>query len=176
MRKAFVFIASIFLSIIIAMLYGTIHNQFTYTISDEFFTKEIFERFGFVQYGRDTPRLTASIIGAWSTWWMGLIAGFIFATIGLFHSDVKQMIQSIKGATLITLVTSLLVGLIGLCYGFLGFSRFNSTCCFPLEVHNVKNFLAVLEMHSFSYVGGVLGLFLAILWQIKEIRRNKRFH
>ena len=176
MKKASVFIVSILLSVITAIFYGIVHNQFTYTISDEFFTKLMFERFGFVQYGQDTPRLTASIIGAWSTWWMGLIAGFIFATIGLFHSDVKQMIQSIKGATLITLVTSLLVGLIGLCYGFLGFSRLNSTCCFPLEVHNVKNFLAVLEMHSFSYVGGVLGLFLAIFWQIKEIRRNKRFH
>ena len=172
MKKIFVFIASVFLSIIIAMFYGAIHNQFTYFISDEFFTKLMFERFGFVEYGQDTPRLTAAIIGAWSTWWMGLIAGFIFATISLFHSDVRQMMKSIKGATFITLVTSLLFGLIGLCYGFFGFSRLYEICCFPLQINNIKKFIAVSEMHSFSYLGGAVGLFLAILWQIKEIRRN----
>jgi hypothetical protein len=176
MKKAFLFIASIFLSIIIALLYGAIHNQFTYTISDEFFTEVLFERFGFVQYGQDTPRLTASIIGAWSTWWMGLIAGFIFAIISLFHSNVRQMIKSIQGAILVTLGTSITFGFIGLCYGFLGFSRLNSTCCFPLQVHNIKSFIAVSEMHSFSYLGGAVGLFLGILWQIKGIKEDKGFY
>jgi len=173
MKKALIFIASILLSVIIAIFYGIVHNQFTYTISDEFFTKLMFERFGFVQYGQDTPRLTASIIGAWSTWWMGLVTGFVFATISLFHSDVRQMIKSIKGATLVVLGTSLIFGLIGLCYGFLGFSRLDSNCCFPLEVHNVKNFIAVSEMHSFSYLGGAVGLFLGILWQIRFIKSDK---
>lgn len=173
MKKASVFIVSILLSVIIAIFYGIVHNQFTYTISDEFFTKLMFERFGFVQYGQDTPRLTASIIGAWSTWWMGLVTGFVFATISLFHSDVRQMIKSIKGATLVVLGTSLIIGLIGLCYGFLGFSRLDSSCCFPLEVHNVKNFIAVSEMHSFSYLGGVVGLFLGIIWQIRAIKSDK---
>lgn len=173
MKKASVFIASILLSVIIAIFYGIVHNQFTYTISDEFFTKLMFERFGFVQYGQYTPRLTASIIGAWSTWWMGLVTGFVFATISLFHSDVSQMIKSIKGATLVVLGTSLLFGLIGLCYGFLGFSRLDSSCCFPLKVYNVKNFIAVSEMHSFSYLGVAVGLFLGILWQIRAIKSVK---
>lgn len=173
MKKASVFIVSLLLSVIIAIFYGIVHNQFTYTISDEFFTKLMFERFGFVQYGQDTPRLTASIIGAWSTWWMGLIAGFIFATISLFHSDARQMIKSIKGATLVVLSTSLIFGLIGLCYGFLGFSRLNTSCCFPLEIHDVKNFIAVSEMHNFSYLGGAVGLLLGIIWQIRAIKSDK---
>lgn len=176
MTKALIFIISIFLSVIIAVFYGVIHNQFTFAISNEFFTELMFEKFGFVQYGKDTPRLTASIIGAWSTWWMGLITGFIFAGLGLFHSDPRQMIKSIKGATLVTLSTSLAFGLIGLCYGFLGFSRLNSICCFPLQIYNVKNFIAVSEMHSFSYLGGAVGLLLGILWQIKRIKNDKRFH
>lgn len=171
MKKAFLLIVSVFLSVIIAMLYGAIHNQFTYTISDEFFKQVLFERFGFVQYGQDTPRLTASIIGAWATWWMGLIAGIVFTIISLFHSDIKQMIRSIKGATLVTVGTSITFGLIGLCYGFLGFSGLYSTCCFPLQIQNVKSFIAVSEMHSFSYLGGAVGLFLGVLWQIKGIKK-----
>lgn len=158
------------------MFYGAIHNQFTYSISNEFFEEVLFERFGFVQYGQDTPRVAASIIGAWSTWWMGLVAGFIFTTISLFHSDIRQMLKSIKGATLVTLGTSSTFGLIGLGYGFLGFSRLNSTCCFPLQIHNVKSFMAVSEMHSFSYVGVAVGLLLGILWQIKGIKEDKRFY
>ncbi|MNQ44504.1 hypothetical protein D3C85_582640 [compost metagenome] len=176
MKKALIVMAFIFISPIIAGVFGILHNQFTYTISDEFFTEVLFERFGFVQYGQDTPRLTASIIGVWSTWWMGLITGFIFAIISLFHSNVRQMIKSIKRATLVTLVTSITFGLIGLCYGFLGFSRLNSSCCFPLQIHNIKSFIAVSEMHSFSYLGGAVGLFLGILWQIKGIKEDKRFH
>ncbi|MGE6356732.1 hypothetical protein ACQKCJ_22910 [Flavobacterium sp. NPDC079362] len=175
-KKTLVFITSIFLSIIIAMFYGAIHNQFTYSVSNEFFTEVLFERFGFVQYGQDTPRLTASIIGAWSTWWMGLISGLVFTIISLFYSNIRQMIKSIKQATLVILGTSITFGLIGLCYGFLGFSRLYSTCCFPLQIHNVKSFIAVSEMHSFSYLGGAVGLFLGILWQIKGIKDNKRFH
>lgn len=175
MKKALIFITSIFLSIIIAMFYGAIHNQFTYSISDEFFTEVLFEKFGFVQYGQDTPRLTASIIGAWSTWWMGLITGLVFAIISLFHLDIRQIIKSIKRATLVTLSTSITFGLIGLCYGFLGFSRLNATCCFPLQIHNVKNFIAVSEMHSFSYLGGAVGLFFGIIWQIKGIKEDKGF-
>ncbi|SHL14209.1 hypothetical protein [Flavobacterium chilense] len=176
MKKALLFITSIFLSVIIAVSYGVIHNQFTFTVSDEFFTKLMFERFGFTEYGQDTPRLTASIIGGWSTWWMGLITGTVFSIVSLFHSDIRQMIKSIKGATLITLSTSLIFGFIGLCYGFLGFSRLDSDCCFPLEIHNVKNFIAVSEMHSFSYLGGAVGLLLGIFWQIKGIKKDKRFN
>lgn len=173
MKKALIFICCIFLSTIIAILYGVLHNQFTFSISNEFFTELMFERFGFVEYGITTPRLTASIIGAWSTWWIGIISGFIFSTIGLFSSVPKDMIKSISYATLIMLATTIVIGLLGLCYGFFGLSGLEKNCCFPLQINNVKNFIAVSEMHSFSYVGGAVGLFLGVLSQIKNRIKTK---
>ncbi|WP_264551654.1 hypothetical protein [Flavobacterium sp. N2038] len=174
MKKALIFICCIFLSVVIAILFGVLHNQFTFTLSNEFFTKVLFERFGFVEYGRNTPRLTVSIIGAWSTWWIGLVSGLVFAFIRLFYSSSKAMLKGISNAILIMLSITILVGLIGLCYGFLGLSNLESTCCFPLQVNNVKNFIAVSEMHSFSYAGGGIGVLIAALWQIKNLKRSNK--
>ncbi|MBB4803116.1 amino acid transporter [Flavobacterium nitrogenifigens] len=171
MKKTLVFVCSIFLSILIATLFGVLHNQFTYTISDEFFTEYLFEKFGFIEYGRNTPRLTASIIGVWSGWWIGLCAGFIFALIGFFSPNIKEMKKSISGAILIMLSTTVIIGLLGLCYGFLGFSNLESTCCFPLQIKNMQNLIAVSEMHSFSYAGGAIGLLLGALFQIKKLKK-----
>ncbi|UWY26378.1 hypothetical protein N4T20_11710 [Flavobacterium sp. TR2] len=173
MKKAIVFVSSIFLSIFIATLFGVLHNQFTYTISDEFFTEYLFEKFGFVEYGRNTPRLTASIIGVWSVWWIGLSAGFIFSFIGFFSGNTKEMIKSISTAIIIMLAVTIIIGLLGLCYGFLGFSSLESTCCFPLQIENVKNLIAVSEMHKFSYAGGAIGGIFGIFWHIKILLKNR---
>ncbi|WP_343614436.1 hypothetical protein [Flavobacterium sp.] len=175
MIKALIFVCSIFLSIIVASLFGILHNQFTFTISSEFFTEVLFERFGFVEYGRNTPRLTASLIGVWCVWWIGLYAGFIFAFIGLFSANAKAMIKSISYAIQIMLTTTTIIGLLGLCYGFLGFSNLESNCCFPLQIINVKNFIAVSEMHSFSYAGGGIGVVIAVIWQLRQLKKNRIF-
>jgi ABC-type antimicrobial peptide transport system permease subunit len=90
MKKVLIFICCVFLSALIGVFFGVLHNQFTFTVSNEFFTEVLFERFGFIEYGRNAPRVTASIIGAWSTWWIGLTSGFIFAFIGLFYSNSKE--------------------------------------------------------------------------------------
>ncbi|MCR4030383.1 MULTISPECIES: hypothetical protein [Flavobacterium] len=173
MKKALVFVCSIFLSIVIASFFGILHNQFTYTISDELFKEVFFERFGFVEYGRDTPRLTASIIGVWTVWWIGLYAGLLFAFVGLFSSDAKAMIKSISRAILIMLAVTIFTGLLGLCYGFFGFSNLEEHCCFPLKINNVKNLIAASEMHSFSYAGGAIGVVLGVAWQIKTLLKMK---
>jgi len=173
MKKALVFVSCIFLSIIIASLFGVLHNQFTYTISEEFFTQVLFERFGFVEYGRNAPRLVASIIGVWCVWWIGFYAGILFGFVGLFSINVKTMTKSIIHAILIMLGTTAMVGLLGLCYGYFGFSKLESTCCFTLQIENVKNFIAAVEMHNFSYAGGAIGALIAVLWQLRQLKIDR---
>lgn len=172
MKKALIFIVSIFSISIIAAIYGIVHNQFTYTISDEFFTKFMFEKFGFVEYGQETPRLTASIIGVLSCWWIGLILGFIFTCVGLFNKTPSNMIKSIYSTVLVTFGIVILIGLIGFVYGFSGLSSLNSSCCFPLQIDNVKSFIAISSMHTFSYIGVIVGAFVGLLYQINGIKLN----
>lgn len=168
MNKTIVFILTVLISPAIAAIFGVLHNQLTYTISSEFFTKFMFEQFGFVEYGHNTPRLTASIIGAWSTWWFGLIFGFIFAAIACNQSTTPSMIRNIKKSVIITLVTTLNIGLIGLLYGFSGLSSSYSTCCFPLQINQISSFIAVSEMHTFGYIGAVIGIVIAVLYQLRS--------
>ena len=73
------------------------------------------------------------------------------------------------------LTTTIIIGLLGLCYGFLGFSNLESNCCFPLQIINVKNFIAVSEMHSFSYAGGGIGVVIAVIWQLRQLKKNRIF-
>lgn len=167
MKKIQLFILTIILTPIIAGVYGIFHNQFTFTLSEEFFTKFMFERFGFVEYGTETPRLTASIIGIWSTWWFGLIIGFIFAAVGFNQPNSKLMFQSICKAITITFATTILIGILGFFYGKSGLSSLSSTCCFPLQIKNTENFIAVSEAHNFSYFGGITGTIIGVIYQLR---------
>ena len=74
MRKFGVFTSTIFISTILAGLYGIIHDQVTYSMSTEYFTKFKFIQFGI---GQAVPyRLGVSLVGLFATWWTGLIIGF----------------------------------------------------------------------------------------------------
>ena len=77
---------------IIAGCYGVIHDQITYTISNEYFTKYKFDQFG---VGPAVPyRLGVSYVGWMATWWMGIPLGIILGLIGLIHFDWKLMLKA----------------------------------------------------------------------------------
>jgi hypothetical protein len=70
-------------------LYGSIHNQVTYTISTEYFTKFKYDQFGFYPEWFGGHRNTVAIIGFFASWWMGLITGTVLGIIGLIFPDPK---------------------------------------------------------------------------------------
>ena len=76
MRKLLIYVLLVFLAVVLAGLYGIAHNQISYTVSPEYFTKFKFQQFGFV----DMPlpeRVRASMVGFLASWWMGIpIADF----------------------------------------------------------------------------------------------------
>ena len=47
MKKLGIFIISIFIAVLLAGIYGMLHDQVTYSISPEYFTVFKFEQFGF---------------------------------------------------------------------------------------------------------------------------------
>ena len=61
-KRLLVYGLLIVLAVLAAGLYGVVHNQISYTVSPEYFTKFKFRRFGLV----DTPlagRVRASMVG-----------------------------------------------------------------------------------------------------------------
>lgn len=161
---------------LLAGIYGMIHDQISYSISNEYYTK-----FKFIQFNlaNETnvdkikfPRIFVSIVGFLATWWFGLFLGFILGIFNLIQGSWKKLFKVSFYAILITIIIAFITGIIGLIYGFLFLSnepQSNFESWFiPKNLENFKNFMAVGSMHNFSYLGGVLGLIVGIFYSYKK--------
>ncbi|WP_370174238.1 hypothetical protein [Leeuwenhoekiella palythoae] len=160
------------ISILLATIYGFLHNQASYSISTEYFTKFKFQQFGFVEYGLDTPRVTARLIGVCSTWWFGLLFGLINAIIGFCQPTVKVMWKSAFGATIRTLLIAIGLGILGVAVGFTTLIKYQIECNVPSDVINRRDFMCAGTMHNFSYLGGFIGMLYGIRYQLKIRKVN----
>ena len=176
MKKFGVLLLTILLTPLLAGLYGILHDQLTYTISHEYYTK-----FKFIQFGLwdregeaifSNPRLAVAKVGFLATWWTGIFIGLGHGLTGLIHPDSKTMIKVISKATFITLLIALLTGLFGLAYGKIHLAQTGVNWWLPENLLDKENFISVGSMHNFSYLGGLLGLILGIIYQIRQKRKT----
>jgi hypothetical protein len=166
-KKIGILFLIIIISVILASIYGFCHNQVSYSISPEYFTKFKFEQFGFVEYGLDTPRTTTGLIGIWATWWFGLLIGLINGIVGLIQPTSKIMWKSAFGATIRTLLIAIGFGVVGILVGKFIISNLNINWNLPTDLTDRKKFLIAGTMHNFSYLGGIIGLIYGIIYQLK---------
>ena len=117
MRKFGIFATTIFVSAIIAGLYGIVHDQITYSISTEYFTKFKYQQFGFEPAWFGGHRPTVAVIGFLATWLTGIIIGIGLGLTGLIFSDYKRMWNAIIKAICLTLCITAVTGFIGFLYG-----------------------------------------------------------
>lgn len=75
MKKFSILIPIVIITPIIGGLYGILHDQLTYSISPEYYTKFKFYQFGLMDMGNEAifpnPRIEVSAVGFMATWWMG---------------------------------------------------------------------------------------------------------
>ncbi|MEZ7496841.1 hypothetical protein QO206_15200 [Leeuwenhoekiella aequorea] len=166
-KKIRLLVLIIIISIILASTYGFLHNQVSYSISTEYFTKFKFEQFGFVEYGLETPRMTAGSIGIWATWWFGFLIGLINGVVGFFQPTDKIMWKSTLGATIRTLLIAIGIGILGIAVGYVTLTKYQIEWNVPSDVINHRSFMCAGTMHNFSYLGGLIGLIYGIKYQLK---------
>lgn len=171
-KKIGILILTVLLTSILAGIYGILHNQLSYTISHEYFTKFKFEHFGFVEYGFENERATVAIIGFLATWWTGLIIGAVNGSIGLIQPTSKIMLKSVFGATIRTLGIAIAVGLLGILVGKFIISGINADWNIPNDVIDRNAFLATGTMHDFSYIGGLIGLVFGAFYQVRMRKQH----
>lgn len=178
MRKALVVLFILFIAPIIAGIYGVIHDQITYTISSEYYTKFKFFQFGLARLGDEAifpnPRLQVCAVGILATWWMGPPIALILALVGLRHRNHKQMLRITLKSMTVTMVIAFITGLVGLIYGRYYLADTNVNWYFPANLVDRRSFVAVGSMHNFSYLGGAIGLLAGIIYSIKERNAIKR--
>ncbi len=183
MKKLLVFLLFLIIAPILGGIYGIIHDQISFTISKEYYTKLKFDQFGLAHWGMgynagtadepevllNDPRFGAAIVGLLATWWMGLLIGLLLGLIGFFHKDWKTMFSTTLKAASLNIAIALLFGLLGIGVGF-----FLDPAQFHLPAHLVlpKRFIIVGTMHNFSYLGGIVGLIIACFYSIRKIKET----
>jgi hypothetical protein len=176
MKKFLTLIIIIIIAALTGGIYGAIHDQLTYTISPEYYTKFKFIQFELVDEGPEAhlanPRLWVAAVGALATWWMGVLSGFILGLVGLIHADWRIMLRVTLWAFMITMSIAFVIGIIGLIYGrlFLANDPIESfsNWFIPDNIVDFKNFITVGSMHNFSYAGGFVGLVAGIIYSLKQ--------
>ncbi|WP_248724342.1 hypothetical protein [Seonamhaeicola sp. ML3] len=166
-KKIGLLILIIIISIILASIYGILHNQASYNISEEYFTNFKFDQFGLWENGYGDERLKVSIVGVLSTWWFGLIMGIINGLIGINQQTIKLMIKGVVGATTRILISAFIFGILGVFVGYIILSKLHFDWNIPSDLVDPSNFLAVGTMHTLSYLGGMIGLIYGIKYQLK---------
>jgi hypothetical protein len=174
LKKLAVFLALLCVAVALASLYGILHNQISYTVAPEYFTKFKFRQFGFVE----TPlpaRVRASLIGFMASWWMGIPIGVLVGLAGLLHRSPSQMWRVTLRSMLIAVAFTLLFGLCGLLYGYIQTTDVNMeqyrAWFIPDDVTDLRRFLCAGYMHNSSYLGGVLAI--PVAWAFHVIMRVK---
>jgi hypothetical protein len=171
-KKAGALLATVCVLPLIAGLYGALHDQFSFTIAPEYFTKFKYGQFGFDPQWFGGHRPTVAVIGFLATWWVGLFIGLFLGGTALLQPDRVQMRKAIQRGAVITLATAASCALLGLCYGWFVLNGAPTGWHLPTDVLDTQAFLMVGSMHNCSYGGGVLGLILALTDM--EWRRIKR--
>jgi hypothetical protein len=169
-------VAALIVLLVLAMAvaggYGSVHNQISYTVSEEYFTHFKFQQFRIdPQYHN---RLGAAAVGFRASWWMGIPIGLVLGAMSWLHDGFLRMVREGLIAFGVVATTALTVGALGLGYGLV------ATADKPELFHrnwtriaHRRAFSCAGAMHNASYLGGGLGMLVGATWMI---RRRARRH
>jgi len=168
MRKTGVFLSTLLITIIIAVAFGILHDEITYTISPEYFTRFKLHQF---HVGEAVPyRLGAAIVGFRATWWMGLMIGLTSGIICSLFPDPETMRKHIYKGIGLVFITTISISFLGFLYG-----KFYLGChppawyYLPGNLTDQCNFIVAGTIHNASYSGGVIGLILSVIYYTKQL-------
>jgi hypothetical protein len=169
MKKLLVFVLLFLFAIILAGLYGAIHDQISYTVSPEYFTKFKFRQFGFE--GLHLPdRVRAGMVGFLASWWMGIPIGFLVGVVGFIHQGYRRMLKISLWSFAVVIAFTFLFGLCGLLYGYFETRTINLAnyqgWFIPDDVVDLRRFLCAGYMHNAAYLGGTLAILVGWIFHV----------
>ena len=155
------------LGALLSGIYGAAHDQVSYSISEEYFTKLKFQQFGYVDFGFP-PRVFAAEVGFLASWWVGMIIAWLLARLGLTELAPPVRRTTTAIAFSIVFLFALVAGACGL---LLGIARSRSddlsswdSWARVLQLDDLPNFVIVAYLHNGSYLGGLLGFIVAAVY------------
>lgn len=160
------------LGALVAGFYGIIHDQVTYSISPEYFTRLKFEQFRYADFGL-APRVFVAEIGFLATWWVGFIAGWLLARVVVPACPPARARGRISAGFAIILSCALAASLLGFALGLLrspnvGYAAWQGVVT-AHGIVDVSSFVRVAYIHNASYLGGFGGLVVALIY-LRRVR------
>jgi hypothetical protein len=157
------------LGAMVAGSYGILHDQVTYSISSEYFTKMKFDQFHDANLGLP-PRILVSEIGFLATWWVGFFSAWFIARVAVPAWPPAVAMRKCLAGFSIMLMLAFIAALIG--YG-MGVFHSNDDAywneyCQALGITDIPAFVRVAYIHNASYLGGLAGLVVAICFLLRQ--------
>ncbi len=156
---------------LIAGGFGVLHDEVTYTISPEYFTRMKFQQFAAWDLGWPR-RVFVAEIGFLASWWVGLIAGWFLARLALpkFFEPGKSVMRAMAIIVGCALVLATIAGFAGpTLYGQRdGWKE----ALVEMGVTDDRRFQQVAGIHLGSYVGafvGWLAMMVRFVWAKREV-------
>ena len=156
-------------------MFGAIHDQISYSVSSEYFTK-----FKFIQFhllDADVPeRIRAAKVGFLASWWMGIPLGVLCGLAGFIQRDSIRMRHALIWSLPVIVSFTLAVALAGLAYGWHQTETIDladyRNWFIPPEIVERRRFLCAGYMHNAAYLGGALSI--PVAWFFHLVSRLRR--
>lgn len=151
---------------LIAGGYGILHDQVSYTLSEEYFTKLKFAQFHYADFGGPRRVLVAEI-GFMATWWVGFVAGWFLARLTVPHLERSIALRRCRLGFAVVFVFALIGGLVGAWLGWLRIHEPDFSAWAEYAdingVEQMDRFVWVAYIHNSGYAGGLAGLIAALI-------------
>jgi hypothetical protein len=152
---------------VIAGAYGVLHDQVTFAVGPEYFTKFKVYQFGY----QDEPELgrwVAAKIGFQASWWVGFFAAWFLGRVAIprvpLPTAARLSAWGVSGMLVVTLVS-----------GYAGWvwsqwrlddamTALWEKAVQGFQIVDVRAFAEVGYIHNGSYLGALVGLLGAGLW------------
>ncbi len=166
MKKTVVFGEILITGMLLAGIYGILHDQVTYTIAPEYYTKFKFIQFRLNPEQFSNIRSAVAVVGFLATYWTGIIIGIVLGLTGFIFKDHKKMRTSVRKAFLVTFCVAIVTGFVGYLYGTFILADIGVNWWLPSNLVDKRSFIVVGSIHNFSYLGGLLGMIAGIVYLV----------
>lgn len=173
MSKPLALVILAIVSMVVAGVYGALHNQLSYSVGSSYFHDFKFAQFGISEDMQN--RMGASLVGWRASWWMGLVVGmpsFLLALVIL--RGPQRVLAAGFGAMGAVIITVLMFSMGGLILGMIA-PQYAASLPLPDGITDTESFLRAALMHEASYYGGFVGALVA-LWSVWQWRKAERLY